>query len=114
MKSTDVPNGAVVRGKGGKIVLMDFDEDGCPEQTGTELEPMERWPDGIPADAVVLVHSVKGEKNMLMRSLATVVVRDGDGKPASVSELEKRGELLLFVAGLRKAYLDRASGKKDE
>ena len=113
MKPTDVPNGAVVRGRGGKTVLLDFDDSGSPELKGTELEPMEPWPDGVPANVVVLVHSVKGEKAMLLKSLATVLVATKDGRPAVAADLERRGELLPFVAELRKAYIERAEAGEE-
>ena len=58
MKPTDVPNGAVIRGREGKTVLMDFDDAGTVEEAGTELESTSNWPKGVPANVVVLVHSV--------------------------------------------------------
>jgi hypothetical protein len=112
VKSTDIPNGAVVRGRGGRTVLLDFDDAGTPEEIGTELEPMDSFPKGVPANIVVLVHSVKGEKRMLLRSLATIMVATKDGKPAAAADLEKRGELLPFVASLRQAYIERAQSKE--
>lgn len=108
MKSTDMPNGVVVRGRDGRTILLDFDDAGTAiEQMGTELESLECWPKGVPANVVMLVHSVKGEKNMLLRSLATVVVQTKDGKPAAAADLEKRGDLTPFVISLRKSYLER-------
>lgn len=107
MKPTDIPNGYVVKGPAGRNILVDFDDKGKAENQAAEVT-IAGWPDSIMLrgvvrhDVLVLVHSVKGEGEMLVkRLLASQLALDG--KPISVDMVAKRGQLTKMA---EKVYAD--------
>lgn len=107
IRATDIPNGVVVRGPGGKPILVDYDDDGKMVNSGTEVE-IGDWLSGIgksiPEDMVILVHSVKGDGQMLLKSLeVNRILRNG--KKMSVAQAAKEGVLPKFVETLREKFV---------
>lgn len=111
MKSTDIPNGFIVLAKNGKPVLVDFDDGGEPIQEGTEIAEWS-YEKNLPYNMVVLVHTVKGEKEMLIRGLQRVQIMSKQGKPVSAVELGMKNELMLFVKNIRAEYIRRIEAKE--
>lgn len=110
MKSTDIPNGAVVKSPSGMPILIDFDENGEPLLEGTELESdawLGKGRKGMPDNIVALVHTVKGDDRMLVKALVIVQLADKSKKPIAASELGKNDKLLDFLKNLRKSYMER-------
>jgi hypothetical protein len=109
---TDVPNGVVMRGPRGNPILVDYEDDGKMSNSGTEVEIGEWLPGmskSIPGDVIILVHSVRGEKEVLIKSLAINQI-DRDGNKLTVAQLAKSGTLPGLVEKLRGEFI---SCKKD-
>ena len=74
IKSTDIPNGFVFMGPNNKPMLVEFDEKGNAADDGLEIE-IGSWlkklheDNDLPGDAMVLVHFVEGESQILIKSL---------------------------------------------
>ena len=108
MKSTDIPNGCVMRGFQGKNnILIDIDERGKLSSEYREISitgwPTEMFKDGmLLSNLVVLIHSVKGEEGMLIRRLhaCTLSMQDRD---ISIRELLR---LKMFVGIIEKIWQD--------
>lgn len=108
IRSTDVPNGVVLRGPTGKPILVDYDEQGKMVNSGTEIE-IGKWllsvGKVIPDDMMILVHSVKGDGEMLIKSLeVNRLLRDG--QRLTVQQAAKEGVLPQFAETLREKYLE--------
>lgn len=116
MKPTDIPNGVVIRGPAGEALLVDYDENGKMEDSGTEVT-FEQWlpslGESIPEDMVILVHSVRGEGQMLLKSLeVNRLLRNG--RPLKIKEAAREGVLQQFVETLRKKYLEGMASKGEK
>lgn len=118
MKSTDIPNGYVVAGMSKGNILVDFDENGKAEKTATEVD-ISGWPEGliisgrICPDILVLVHSVKGENQILLKRLGAVRL-DFKGKQINVAEVAKMGMLNGMAERIRKQYLEEKERMEKE
>ena len=116
IKPTDIPNGAVLRGPADEALLVDYDDDGKMLDSGTEVT-IGKWMPGIgktiPEDMIILVHSVKGEEQMLLRSLeVNRLLRDGI--PLKVKIAAREGILPQFVETLREKYMEGLKEKQCE
>lgn len=113
IKSTDIPNGVVLCGPTGEPMLIDYDADGKMEDFGTEVTFGEWLPslgDTLPEDMVILVHSVKGDGQMLLKSLeVNRLLRNG--RPLKVKEAAREGVLPKFIETLREKYLEELEAK---
>jgi len=117
MKEVDIPNGFVVRGPTEKPVLVDFDKDGKLVSKGLEVE-MGSWlkslgEEGIPEDVVVLVHSIKGNDQILIKSLEVNRITK-DGEKISVKEAARLNLLPQVVESLREKYIERMQNREVE
>lgn len=112
LKSTDIPNGFVVRGEDGKPLLVDFDEHGEPKTDVCTEIFSDKWlgEKGMPENYVALVHTVKSDERMLVKLLAMVLITDKNRVPVSAMELGRRNTLLPFVKGLRDEFVKNISG----
>ena len=108
VKATDIPNGVVLRGPTGAALLVDYDDEGKMAESGTEVE-IGSWlscvKGAIPVDMVILVHSVRGEGQILLKSLEVNRLLRG-GKTLAVNEAAKEGVLPQFVETLYKKYME--------
>lgn len=110
MKSTDIPNGCVMRGrKGHNNLLIDIDESGKLSEDCVDISisgwPVEMFKDGVLLDnMIVLVHSVKGESGMLVRRLHACML-SRDNKDLSVRDLSGLGLLKDIVEKVWKDYM---------
>ena len=113
MKSTDIPNGIIVRGPRGVPVLIDFDESGGIENKGTEvsISGWESFDKGIPDDIAVLVHSVKGEDGMLVRNLEVSRLTD-NGEKTTVERIARMGAFPKLAKTLRRRYVERVQSRE--
>jgi len=116
VKPTDFPNGVVVCGPNKKPVLIDFDASGKLENKGTEIS-MGDWlrnlgPE-LPDDIVVLVHSVKGDDDMLVKSLEVNRILK-DGKKITVDEAARLNCLTQVIEALFEKYVERLRAKQVE
>jgi len=111
MKSINIPNGFVVRAKNGKPILVDFDDNGEPLSEGTEIGEWS-YEKKLPYNMVILVHTVKGESEMLIKGLQKVQIMSKQGKPISAVELGVKNELMPFVKNIRDEYLKRVEAKE--
>jgi hypothetical protein len=110
---TDIPNGLVMRGPAGEPLLVDYDDNGQMCNSGTEVE-IGKWLPTIgkviPVDMVILVHSVKGEGQMLLKSLeVNRIMRDG--KKLTVQEAAREGVLPQFAETIRQKYMESLEEK---
>ena len=116
MKLTDIPNGFVIMGPADKPVLVDFDEKGKLVSKGVEVE-ISNWLTGLgdklPEDVVVLVHSIQGDDQMLIKSLEVNRILK-DGKKVTVKEAARLNLLPQVVEALREKYLDNMRSKEVE
>lgn len=108
IRPTDVPNGVVLRGPAGKPILVDYDDKGKMADSGTEIE-IGKWLSSvgkvIPDDMMILVHSVKGDGEMLIKSLeVNRLLRNG--QRLTVQQAAKGGVLPQFAETLREKYLE--------
>ena len=108
VKPTDIPNGVVLRGPSGEALLIDYDEDGKMSESGTEVA-IGKWLPSlgktIPEDMVILVHSVKGDGEMLLKSLeVNRLLRNG--RPLKVKEAAREGILPNFIETLREKFME--------
>ena len=110
MKSTDIPNGYVVLGPSGRNILVDFDDNGKAQDTATEIT-LSGWPIDIMANGrilptvIVLVHTVKGEGQMLVKRLAARQMRVG-GIPIKIEDMAKKGILTRVANDIWKEYVN--------
>lgn len=107
MKSTDIPNGFVILGQMNKPVLIDYDDNGNACQSGTEVNSG-GWLDkaGIKPNVLALVHTVKGEEQMLIKALMVICLTDIDtGKPVTAVQLGKANKLFATAKNIREKYL---------
>jgi len=111
MKPTDIPNGAIVVAKGMPI-LVDFDDNGNPEEgDGMELKGSQ-YEKTLPCNRMLLVHTVKGEEAMLIRSLQTFQIADKQGKPVAATDLGRKNELLPLLKKIRAEYVLKIQAEK--
>lgn len=114
--NTDIPNGFVVMGPADKPVLVDFDDSGKLVSRGVEVE-IGSWLKGlgdkIPEDAVILVHSVKGPDQILIRSLEVNRITK-NGQPVTVREAARLNLLPKVVETLREKYIENMQYKEVE
>ncbi len=115
MKSTDIPNGIVVRGPRGVPVLIDFDEKGNIENTGMEvsISGWDSYDEGIPEDVAVLVHSVKGEEGMLVKNLEISHIQK-DGEKTTIGKVAKMGVFNQMAITLREKYIEKLKKKESD
>ena len=108
MKSTDIPNGFVVVGQMGAPVLIDFDDNGSPvEASATELTASAPLKKGcMGKDLIALVHTVKGEQQMLIKTLVVLKLNSGDGKAITAVELGKAKRLLGVAKQIRDKFVE--------
>ena len=114
MKSTDIPNGFVVQGQMGKPVLIDFDDNGEPIESGVELNS-DGWlgKDGITPSVLALVHTVKGREEMLLKALLVVRLDDLDtGKPVTAVQLGRANKLFGMAKRIRDKFVDELNKKE--
>jgi hypothetical protein len=106
MKSTDIPNGFVVMGQAGLPVLIDFDDDGNPVESGLEMKS-DGWLDKkhLGPDLIALVHTVKGEENMLVKAVC-VMRLSNKGMPITAVQLGKAKQLMETAKNLRDKYIE--------
>ena len=110
MNVTDIPNGYVVLGPSGNNILVDFDESGKAMESAVEIEDIRGWPESIMvrkkvrADILVLVHSVKGEGQMLIKRLAARRM-DIEGKVMTIEEVARQGRLTKMANLIWKEYM---------
>jgi hypothetical protein len=111
MNTTDIPNGYVVRGPAGKAVLIDFDENGKALSGAVEMS-IGGWPETImkggflKADIIVLVHSVRGEEQVLLKRIVVCQLKFEEN-PITVEEVARRGWLNATAEKMRKDYLEK-------
>ena len=124
MRSTDIPNGVVFRGKSGEPLLMDFDDCGniLPEVTELGKRPSGR---GVSRDRyrasgldiLTFVHTVKGESQMLIKDLFSMSLATEDRKTVSVFQVFKAGKLGMFAKDIRCSFikeLEKGYGRKNK
>ena len=106
MKSTDIPNGFVVMGQAGLPVLIDFDDNGNPIESGLEMKS-DGWLDKkqLGPDLIALVHTVKGSENMLVKALCVLRLSDKTG-PISAVQMGKAKQLMGTAKNLRDKYIE--------
>jgi hypothetical protein len=107
MKPTDIPNGFVILGQANLPVLIDFDDNGVPIQSGIELKSG-GWLDkgGIKSNVLALVHTVKGEEEMLIKALLVVCLNQlEDNRPVTAVELGKANKLYGTAKSIRDKYV---------
>ena len=115
MKSTEIPNGFVFYGKNGHNILVDIDDNGKMAEE-EYVVTVSGWPEHIidknnlKRDIIVLVHSVKGSKEMLVKRLASVKM-ECEGKPLTVQEIIKMGKLKESVENLWDEYMKELKKK---
>lgn len=111
MRPTDIPNGVIVVVRGMPI-LIDFDESGNPEDgEGTELKGS-HFEKTLPCNRMMLVHTVKGNEAMLIKSLGTLHIADKSGKPVSATDLGRKNELLPLLKKIRDEYIAKGQVEK--
>jgi hypothetical protein len=110
IKSTDIPNGyAVLSPAGDMNILVDFDENGKADTQGAELV-VKGWPDDIMVnglirpDILVLVHTIKGESQMLVKKLKGMQLAHND-RPITVKEVHRIGKLTAMAEKIWKDYM---------
>lgn len=116
MSITDIPNGFVIRGPADKPVLVDFDEQGKLVSKGLEVEMgdwLKGFGDTVPDDVVVLVHAVKGESQILIKSLEVNRIMKG-GESIAVKEAARLNLLPQVVEALRETYMENMQKKEVE
>jgi hypothetical protein len=100
----------VVLGPSGNNILVDFDESGKAMESAVEIEDIRGWPESIMvrkkvrADILVLVHSVKGEGQMLIKRLAARRM-DIEGKVMTIEEVARQGRLTKMANLIWKEYM---------
>lgn len=108
MKSTEIPNGFMILGEKGNL-LVDL-EDGKVTDTMVEVE-VSGWPDTmmnqgrLKSDLLILVHSVKGESQTLLKRLWVSGFKS-HGKPVCVRAVIHSGKLKEIVEANFKQYMD--------
>jgi hypothetical protein len=108
MKSTDIPNGFVVIGQMGSPVLVDYDDNGNPIESGTELKSS-GWlaKENMAPSMLALVHTVKGREEMLIRALLVVRLNDLDtGRIVTAVQLGKANKLFSVAKNIRDKYVE--------
>src|SRR3990172_6914062 len=91
MRSTDIPTGLVFNGPEDNLMLVDFDEQGNLSENG-KLMSIGPWltnmmKDGrLPENAVVMVHTVEGNEQMLVKCLDVHLMTES-GHPVSVTKM---------------------------
>jgi hypothetical protein len=111
MKATDIPNGYVVLGPSGQNILVDFDDKGNAGDTATEIT-LSNWSVDIMVNGrilptvIVLVHTVKGDGQMLVKCLAALQIRIG-GVPIKIEDIAKNGMLTRIANDLWKEYVNK-------
>jgi hypothetical protein len=116
MSTTDIPNGYVARGPAGKAILVDFDDNGKALPQATEMS-IGGWPETImkggflKSDIIVLVHSVRGEEQVLLKRILVCQLKFEDN-PITVEEVARRGWLNATAEKMRRDYLEKL--KKEE
>ena len=106
MNVTDIPNGFVVIGQMGLPVLIDFKDDGTPDNSGTELASDGWLAKGkMGPDLLALVHTVKGSEQMLIKAL-TIVRLNNDGKPISAVHLGRANKLMEVAKKIRDKFIE--------
>jgi hypothetical protein len=116
VKTTDIPNGYVVYGPKGKNILVDIDENGKAEHQAMEIE-LKGWPQFLEenghlrGDVLVLVHTVKGDGQMLVKRLSVrqLVV---DEKAITAREIGRIGKLGATAEMCWKAYMEEVKTKE--
>jgi len=114
MKSTDIPNGYVVVGPRGVPILVEFNKDGKAEPKGLEVS-ITGWSDikqgKLPDGILVLVHSVVGENQMLVKHLRAyrLMIRE---RGATVAEIARLGKLSVMAEKMRGEYLAKLEAKE--
>lgn len=110
MKSTDIPNGYVVRGPSGNNILVDFDDKGKPENKACEIV-IKGWPvdvmtptNQVRPEVLVLVHTVRGEEEILVKRLFASRL-ELEGKPITVEEIARKGMLNKVAENIWKTYV---------
>jgi len=116
MKSTDIPNGFVFMGPNAKPMLVEFDEDGNAADDGREIEIgswLERLQEDndLPDDALVLVHFVEGDDQILIKSLEVERLLRGKER-VSAMDVARKGVLREFAKALRGRYLRDMENKE--
>ena len=112
IKPTDIPNGFVVRAPSGKPALIDYDDKGNPQMENHVELSMDNWMTDLavngkmPEDVFILVHTVKGDERMLVKSLEVSHMHK-DNKLISVREVARLGVLGTFAETIYKKYMER-------
>jgi hypothetical protein len=114
IRATDVPNGVVVSGPNGKPLLVDFDDKGRILNKGTQVS-IEGWfesigiKDSVPEEMLILVHSVKGDDQMLVKSLEVSRLYCGKER-LSVKEAMRRRVFKRLAETIRRKYIEKLGG----
>jgi hypothetical protein len=109
MKTTDIPNGYVILSGRGRNILIDFDDKGKCEDGYMEVA-LSGWPESIMkggrvlANVLVLVHTVKGSKEMLIKRLAALNPVEGSG--GTIMDLGRSGKLTKVAEGIWEDYME--------
>lgn len=117
MKSTDIPNGYIVRGPSGNNILVDFDDQGKSENHAVEVT-ITGWPDSVMdhgrvrSNILVLVHTVKGEQQMLVRRLLASEL-SLNGQPIGVADVARRGQLSSMAEKVYQDYVRELKRRED-
>lgn len=118
MKPTDIPNGFVFLGPNDKPMLVAFDEEGNAADDGLEID-VGSWLKGVqednalPDDALILVHFVEGENQVLIKSLEIERLLKG-GNRISTMDVANHGVLRDLAKSLREKYLQDHEKEKIE
>lgn len=113
MKTTDIPNGIIFRGLRGEVSLMDFDDKGnlinnvmVLSRAGPAAKgDIEGEYEVDPLNVLSFVHTVKGEEQMLIGDVFSVVLMDKQKKPLSVFNALRLGKLANMARDIRRDYI---------
>lgn len=118
MNSTDIPNGFIFMGPNAKPMLVEYDDKGEASDEGLEIE-VGSWlkkiqeDNALPDDAVILVHFVEGESQVLIKSLEIERLLK-EGERVSAMDIASRGGLRGLAKALREKYLRELEQEKKE
>lgn len=116
MKPTDIPNGFVILGQMNKPVLIDFDDNGNPFNSGIELKSTGWLNQGsIKPNIMALVHTVKGDEQMLVKALLVICLNDIETKnPVTAVQLGKANKLYSTAKRVREKYIQELKRRDDD
>ena len=113
VKSTDIPNGIVFRGSRNEILLMDFDDlynvVGDVQELASIQDIGEKRGENAcrndAANVITFVHTVKGEEQMLIRNVFSILLMGADKKPLSAQNALKLGKLKNVAKSICENYV---------